>query len=100
MKTAKAIEETLRENLEEISKTSDGHAYYSTPLNTKNPSAKKSVLTKVSVQKRKTPVENNAPINDSIIIDGKTYKYSHKIETSSSWHMVDLYIPEGENLNG
>lgn len=100
MKTAKAIEETLRENLEEISKTSDGHAYYSTPLNTKDPSAKKSVLTKVSVQKRKTPVENNAPINDSIIIDGKTYKYSHKIETSSSWHMVDLYIPEGENLNG
>ena len=56
MKTAKAIEETLRENLEEISKTSDGHAYYSTPLNTKDPSAKKSVLTKVSVQKRKTPV--------------------------------------------
>lgn len=90
----------LSKNLEEISKTSDGHAYYSTPLNTKDPSAKKSVLTKVSVQTRKTPVENNAPINDSIIIDGKTYKYSHKIETGGPWYMVDLYIPEGENLNG
>lgn len=100
MKTAKAIEETLRENLEKISKTSDGHAYYSAPLNTKYPSTEKSVLTKVSVQTRKTPVENNAPANDSIIIDGKTYKYSHKIETDGPWHMVDLYIPEGENLNG
>lgn len=90
----------LSKNLEEISKTSDGHAYYSAPLNTKDPSAKKSVLTKVSVQTRKTPVENNAPANDSIIIDGKTYKYSHKIETGGPWYMVDLYIPEGENLNG
>ena len=90
----------LSKNLEEISKTSDGHAYYSAPLNTKDPSAKKSVLTKVSVQKRKTPVENNAPANDSIIIDGKTYKYSHKIEAGEPWYIVDLYIPEGENLNG
>lgn len=70
----------LPKNLD-INKTGDGHAYYSTPLNTKYPSAEKSVLTKVSVQKRKTPVENNTPTNDSIIIDGKTYKYSHKIET-------------------
>lgn len=90
---------SLPKNLD-INKTGDGHAYYSAPLSTKYPSAEKSVLTKVSVQKRKTPVENNAPSNDSIIIDGKTYKYSHKIETISSCHMVDLYIPEGENLNG
>lgn len=90
---------SLPRNLD-INKTGDGHAYYSAPLNTKYPSAEKSVLTKVSVQTRKTPVENNAPTNDSIIIDGKTYKYSHKIETISPWHMVDLYIPEGENLNG
>lgn len=89
----------LPRNLD-INKTGDGHAYYSAPLNTKYPSAEKSVLTKVSVQTRKTPVENNTPTNDSIIIDGKTYKYSHKIETSSSWYRVDLYIPEGENLNG
>ena len=90
---------SLPRNLD-INKTGDGHAYYSAPLNTKYPSAEKSVLTKVSVQTRKTPVENNAPTNDSIIIDGKTYKYSHKIETSSSWYSVDLYIPEGESLNG
>ena len=89
----------LPRNLD-INKTGDGHAYYSAPLDTKYPSAEKSVLTKVSVQKRKTPVENNAPTNDSIIIDGKTYKYSHRIETNSPWYMVDLYIPEGENLNG
>lgn len=90
---------SLPRNLD-INKIGDGHAYYSAPLSTKYPSAEKSVLTKVSVQKRKTPVENNVPTNDSIIIDGKTYKYSHKIDTSSSWYMVDLYIPEGENLNG
>lgn len=90
---------SLPRNLD-INKTGDGHAYYSAPLNTKDPSAKKSVLTKVSVQKRKTPVENNAPTNDSIIIDGKTYKYSHKIEAGEPWYIVDLYIPEGENLNG
>ena len=89
----------LPRNLD-INKTGDGHAYYSTPLNTKYPSTEKSVLTKVSVQTRKTPVENNAPTNDSIIIDGKTYKYSHKIETGEPWYIVDLYIPEGENLNG
>ena len=90
---------SLPRNLD-INKTGDGHAYYSVPLNTKYPSAEKSVLTKVSCRHVKPPVENNTPTNDSIIIDGKTYKYSHKIEAGEPWYIVDLYIPEGENLNG
>lgn len=86
--------------LEGINKTGDGHAYYSVPLHTKYSDPEKSVLSKVSVQKHKTPVESSGSNDDRIIIDGKTYKYSHKIETISSRYMVDLYIPEGENLNG